>query len=87
MEAKHPLAKAATPAEPQDQQTAPGISQLTHAPGFHTCHPQSCKDGRAHTGGLWRLTSPGSNLEEFDLAEVSGNHSDEEQRALQLRLQ
>lgn len=37
MEAKHPLAKAATPAEPQEQQTAPGTSQVTQASNKALC--------------------------------------------------
>lgn len=88
MEVKHPLATAATPAEPQEQQTALGTSRLIQAPD---------REGRAHTGGLWRPTCPVSHPEGFEPPEIpaglykpqgiSGNHSEEEQRALQLRLQ
>lgn len=65
--------------------------------GLCACHTQSCKEGKTHTGGLWRPTSPGSQPEGFETPEIpaglyrpqgiSGNHSEEEQGALQLRLQ
>lgn len=65
--------------------------------GLRACHPQSCKEGRAHRGGLWKRTCPGSHSEGFEPPEipaglyrpqgVSGNHSEEEQGALQPRRQ